>query len=223
VRNRRIRVLGVLFCGMLALTLLGCGGSSHPAGTAGPADGVPTGSSADPLAVLKATKYIYFDASAFKVPGQAGGVFVTFHEPAEVAWNGLRFSSSPSWTYTTAGQNAAEKAVDQKITLSGEMAADGKSIKSLTLTETYTVKTADLGTRVTHLEFADITNTSFSNDAGTGRTWVAISKLPAAKSLLVGGTYSFPSGGTQAVTWEGGNQGISIGFSEKPQAFALLP
>lgn len=210
------RALWLLLIGTLLAMFGACSGS-------GSGSGGGNAQPSDPLAVLKATKYIFFDASAFRVPGQGGGVFVTFHEPAAVAWNGLSFSASPSWTYTTTGQNTADKTVDEKITLSGEMAADGKSIKSLTLTDTYTVLTAGLGTSVTHLEFANIPNSRIANDASAGQSWVATGKLPAAKSFLVSGTNSFPSGGTQVVTWEGGNQGISIGFSEKAQRFDLQP
>jgi hypothetical protein len=215
------RDLWLLLIGALLVTLGACGGSGNSSGGSSPVGN--NSDPGDPLAVLKATKYIFFDASAFRVPGQGGGVSVTFHEPAAVAWNGLTFSASPSWTYTATGQNTAEKNVEEKITLSGEMAADGKSIKSLTLTDTYTVLTAGLGTSVTHLEFANIPNTSIANDASAGRSWVATGKLPAAKPFLLGGTYSFPSGGTQAVSWEGGNQGISIGFSEKAQRVDLQP
>lgn len=210
-----------LLAGTLLVMLGACGGGGNSSG--GPSPVGENSQPSDPLVVLKATKYIFFDASAFRVSVQGGGVFVTFHEPAAVAWNGLTFSASPSWTYTTAGQNTAQKNVEQKITLSGEMATDGKSIKTLTLTETYTVTTADLGTTVTHLEFANIPNTSITNDSGSGRTWLATSKLPAARSLLVSGTYTYPSAGTEAVRWEGGNQGISVAFSEKPQKFELQP
>lgn len=221
VKFNRFRTIALLLFAGFVLTLTACGGSSSGKSASPGSD--TSGSSTDPLAILKATKYIFFDASAFNVSVQGGGVFVTFHEPAPVSWQGVSFSSSPSWTYTTAGQNTAQKNVEQKITLSGEMAADGKSIKTLTLTETYTVTTADLGTTVTHLEFANIPNTSISNEASSGRTWLATSKLPAARSLLVGGTYTYPSAGTEAVRWEGGDQGISVAFSEKPQKFELQP
>jgi len=214
----------VLALGALFLVVTACGGGSSSDSSTGTSTAA-TGASqpTDPLAVLKATKYMYFDASAFKVPGQGGGVFLTFHDAAPVTWSGLTFQASPSWTYIEAGQATAQKDVDQRITLSGEMSADGKTIKSLTITEMYTVTSAGLGTGVTHLEFANIPNTKLSSDAAAGQAWLAVSKLPAAKPLLVSGTYSFPSGGTQDVSWEGGNQGISIAFSEKPQKFPLQP
>ncbi len=223
MRSCHPRALVLLLLGAFILAVAACGGDKTSTGSSSSTGGDTKGQTGDPLAVLKATKYVFFDASAFKVAGQGGGTFVTFHEPAPVTWNGLSFSASPSWTYTAAGQATAEKNIDQRITLVGEIAADGKSIKSLTITETYAVTSAALGTGITRLEFANIPNTSVTNDPAYGLGWLATSKLPAAKSLLVSGTSSFPSSGTQPVSWEGGNQGISVGFSEKPQRFELQP
>lgn len=179
----------------------------------------PAAQTVDALAVLKATKFVYFEASAFQGP-QGGPIYVTFHQPLPVTWTatsiGLIFSGTVTWTYVSAGAN-----VEQQMDISGAVTPDGKSLRQLTVSEAYTLVGSGVGSRLTMLEFANIASTAVKNDPAAGPTWLAASKVPEAKALLTSAGSMIGATGLKPLTWPTG--GISIGFSEKSQKFELKP
>ena len=193
-------------------------GAPAPSAT-GAAAPTPAAQALDPTAVLKATKFVYFDASAFQGP-EGGPHYVTFHQPLPVTWlatsGGLTFSGKATWTYVSAGAN-----VEQQMDISGSFAPDGKSLRQLTISEAFTMVGSGFGTQVTMLEFANVASTAVKNDPAAGPTWLAVSKVPEAKALLKSAGSMIGATGFKPLTWPTG--GISVGFSEKAQKFELKP
>lgn len=177
----------------------------------------------DPVAILKATKFVYLDASAFQA-SRGGPIFVTSHEPLAVTWtdfgpNGRpRFAAKTTWTYTSAGSQ-----VEHQMEISGSMFGDAKSLVQFVVTEVFTIVGSGSDPRRVLLEFANFPFTAVKDDpAAGGRTWLAVSRLPQAKPYLTQATLRV-AGATpgvtafEALTWVMG--GVSIGFSEKSQKF----
>jgi len=163
----------------------------------------------DALAVLQGTKYLFVAIGGFAARTTAmeipTGTLATQSGP--VTWNGLNFSSS--FTDSFGGW---------RVTYSGTAAADGKSLKSLSVTTV-----ADAGGAMTwHWEFANLGNPTIGVDPTTlGSAWSVNLQGQAANSTFVSGTlttsdFSAPIGPSSQLP-----ASLTVAFSEKPWSAGL--
>lgn len=157
----------------------------------------------DALAVIQGTKYLFVAIGGFAARTTAmeipTGTLATQSGP--VTWSGLNFNCS--FTDSFGGW---------RVTYSGTAAADGKSLKSLTVTTV-----VDAGGAMTwRWEFANIGNPTIGIDPTYGSAWSVNLQGQAASSTFVSGTlttadFSAPIGPSSQLP-----ASVTIAFSEKP-------
>lgn len=161
----------------------------------------------DMLSVLKSSKYLFVALGGFAALPTISGQSMEIPtgtlsmKSGPVTWTGLNFTSS--YTDGFGGW---------KMSYSGTAAADGKSLKSLTV-ETV----AEAGGAMTwHWELGNIGNPRVGVDPTYGSAWSVSLQGPTASLTFVSGTLTTPDFRAAIAPHSQLPASVTIAFSEKP-------